>query len=299
MIQVSSLAAKGDLPNARGAVLLRNVSFTWERGVLAVLGAPYDGTTLLLQVLAGHVRARGGSVSVKEPIAHVPVDVVLPDALRVDEACELAGELRGEPRKHAPERLAPLGLEALASRRVRSLSPAEARGVALAIALSSTAPVLLIEEPLAMIEPTVPSRVAAAIRARASAGAAVIVTTASVRDATTLADRTSMLTRGVLAPVPEPLAHAGPGGSSMRVVLAPSDDARAHASALVAALTGDAAVAYVEAAGAVTVVARGPELAKLASAVTRAVAAARVEVEAIETAVMPLDAIRAAMGGVS
>ncbi len=302
MIEVASLSAKGDLPTARGAALLQNVSFTWERGVLAVLGAPYDGTTLLLSVLAGLVRPKSGRVQVRGAVAHVPVDVVLPDALRVEEVCELAGELRGDPRKPAPERLAPLGLEALARRRASSLSPAEARGVSLAIALSSTAPVLLVEEPLAMIEPTVPSRVIEAIRARAAAGACVVVTTASVRDATRVADQLGVLTRGVYAPLPPALAHVGPLGAGVRIVIAPTADARAQASSLVAALSEHASVTSVDAAGAgptaaatIAIHVRGPDLVALASAVTRAIASARVDVEAIETAVMPLDAIRATL----
>lgn len=302
MIAVSALSAKGDLPTARGAALLTNVSFTWERGVLAVLGAPYDGTTLLLSVLAGMVRPKAGRIDVRGAIAHVPVDVVLPDALRVEEACELAGELRGEPRRPAPEKLALLGLEALAKRRVSSLSPAEARGVALAIALGGTAPVVLVEEPLAMIEPTVPSRVIGAIRARAAAGACIVVTTASVRDATRLADQLGVLTRGVYAPLPPALAHVGPQGAGVRIVVAPTADARGQAAALVAALTEHASVTSIDASGTgpsaattIAIHARGPDLVALASAVTAAIASARVDVEAIETAVMPLDAIRATL----
>jgi ABC-type cobalamin/Fe3+-siderophores transport system ATPase subunit len=302
MIEIASLSARGDLPTARGAALLQNVSFSWERGVLAVLGAPYDGTTLLLSVLAGRVKPKAGRVQVRGAVAHVPVDVVLPDALRVEEVCELAAELRGEARKPAPERLAPLGLEALAKRRTSSLTPAEARGVSLAIALSSNAPVVLVEEPLAMVEPTVPSRVIDAIRARATSGACVVVTTSSVRDATRLADQLGVLTRGVYAPLPPALAHVGPHGAGVRIVIAPTADARAQAAALVAALTEHASVTSIDTSGngptaAATIAnhVRGPDLVALASAVTGAIASARVDVEAIETAVMPLDAIRATL----
>jgi ABC-2 type transport system ATP-binding protein len=302
MIDVVSLSAKGDLPAARGAALLRDVTFKWELGVLAVLGAPYDGTTLLLSVLAGLSRPRSGRVHVGATVAHVPVDVVLPDALRVDEVCDLAEAIRGEPRRAPSETLGLLGLEALSRRRVASLSPAESRGVALAVALASRAPVLLIEEPLAMIEPTVPSRVIEAVRARAAAGACVVVTTASVRDATRIGDQLGVLTRGAYAPLQPALAHVGPLGASIRVVIAKGADARAQAAALVLALTEHASVTSIDAAGAglvastsIAIHVRGPDLVALASAVTKAIGESRVAVEAIETSVMGLDAIRATL----
>lgn len=309
MIEVAGLHAKGEVATTaagggRGAVNLKNLTLTWERGVLAILGAPFDGTTLLLSVLAGQTRARSGRAAVRGTFAHVPVDVTLPDALRVEEVCELAAILRGEPQRPAVERLAMLGLEALAKRRTNSLSPAETRGVALAIAASSSAQTLLVEEPLAMIEPTVPSRVVAALRARAATGACVVVTTASVRDATRLADQLGVLTRGVYAPLPPALAHVGPQGAGVRVIIAPTVDARAHAAALVGALAEQAAVASIETgsagphalhAASIAVHVRGPDLVALATAVTHAVAKTRIAVDAIETGVLPLDAIRVAL----
>jgi ABC-2 type transport system ATP-binding protein len=302
MIEVASVSAKGELAATRQQAVLQNVSFIWERGVLALLGAPFDGTSLLLSILAGRANAKAGRATIRGTFAHVPLDVMLPDSLRVEEVCDLSGELRGEPRRPAVERLAPLGLEALAKRRSNSLTPVEARGVALAIALSSTAQTLLVEEPLSMIEPTVPSRVVSALRVRAAAGACVLVTTASVRDATRIADQLAVLTRGLYAPLPPALAHVGPQGAGVRIVIAPTADARAHATALVGALAEHAAIASIDAGGAgpmstttIAIHVRGPDLVALAMALTKAIGASGVEVEAIETSVMPLDAIRATL----
>lgn len=304
MIEVVSLFAKAEVAGTKQQAVLQNVSFTWERGVLAILGAPFDGTSLLLSILAGSTKPKSGRAAIRGTFAYVPLDASLPDALRVEEVCDLSAELRGEPRRPAGERLAMLGLESLAKRRTNSLSPVEARGVALAIALSSTAQTLLVEEPLSTIEPTVPSRVVAALRARAAAGACVVLTTASVRDATRTADQLAVLTRGVHSPLLPALAHVGPQGAGIRVVIAPTADARAHATALVGALAEHAAIASIEAgstgphglhAPSISVHARGPDLVALAAAVTRAIAKTRIAVDAIETGVMPLDAIRATL----
>lgn len=295
---------------ARGqrASLIKDVSVSWERGVLAVLGTPADGTTALLEAIAGITRIRGGRAVVdgsapalaRGRVTFVPLETTLPDSLRVDEVCELAGRIRGEPAQMPAARLAVLGLEALANRRVRSLSPGELRAVALAIALTSKSAILLVEEPLVGLEPSAPARVIEALRGRAAAGAAVVVTTASVRDATRLADQLGVLTQGVFTHLPASLAHVGQGGAKLRVVIAASS--ASEVSPFVAALSEEPAVAAVETAAyaatrvlhaAVAVVVSGTDLLTLARAVGAAAARTRAKVEAIESAVMPLDAIRA------
>jgi ABC-2 type transport system ATP-binding protein len=307
MIVLDGLNARARGDRARPPSTLNNVTLTWEKGVLAILGTPADGTTALLDVLAGVLPVRGGTATIdsREPalarsrVAYVPLDPALPDSLRVDEVCELAARLRGEPVTTAAARLAPLGVEKLANRRVRSLSRAEARAVSLAIALSSRAPVLLIDEPLVGLEPSAPARVLECLRARATAGAAVIVTTASVRDATSLADQLGMLTQGAFTHLPPSLAHVGTSGARLRVVVAAA--AATEVAPFVAALAEEAGIASIETAtfaatrvlhSAVSVVVSGADLLAIARAVGAAAAKTRAKVEAIESAVMPLDAIR-------
>jgi ABC-2 type transport system ATP-binding protein len=308
VITLEGARARASTERGRPMSRIENLTLRWERGVLAVLGTSGDGTTALLEVLAGLTPVRGGVVLVdgKPPadarprIAYVPLEAALPDALRVEELCDLAARIRGEAPATAASRLAPLGLEKLASRRARSLSQGEAHAVSLAIALTSKANVLLLEEPLAQLEPTAPGRVVEALRARAAAGAAVVVTTSSVRDATSLADQLGMLTQGVFTHLPPALAHVGPGGARLRVIV--TAGAKTDVAPLVAALSADPAVTSIETAAyaatrvlhaAVAVVVSGPDLLAVARAVGLAAANTGARVEAIESAVMPLEAIRA------
>lgn len=312
MIALEALQARVGAERGKPASIVKGVTFTWETGVLAVLGARADGTTALLEALAGLTRIRGGRALVdgrvpaqaRASISYVPLETSLPDALRVSEVCELAGQIRGEPAQAPASRLAVLGLEALANRRVRSLSAGEARAVALAIALTAKTPILLVDEPLAGLDASAPARVIEALRARAATGAAVVVTTASVRDATRVADQLGVLTRGVFSHLPPSLAHAGHGAAKLRVVLAVSMPS--EIAPFVAALSEETAIAGVETApfaatrtlhAAVSVVVSGNDLLTLARAVGAAAARTGAKVEAIESAVMPLDAIRAAIAG--
>jgi len=308
VIHLEGLYARAGGTAKRPPSRLENVTLTWEKGVLAVLGAPADGTTALLEMLAGVLPVRGGTATVagvppreaRAQVAYVPLQPVLPDPLRVSEVCELAARLRGEPAMTAAARLSPLGIESLAERSVRSLSRGEARAVSLAIALSSRASVLLIEEPFAALEPSASARVLEVLRARATAGACIVVTTASVRDATSFADQLGLLTQGVFTHLPPALAHVGTSGARLRVVV--SANAATEVAPFVSALAAESAIATVETAtfaatrvihAAVSVVVSGVDLLAVARAVGVAAARTGANVLSIESAVAPLDAIRA------
>ena len=306
MIAFTGAHARSKLADGKPS-LLKGVTLSWDGGVLAVLGTPADGTVALLEAAAGLTKVRAGSVAIaghapaasRTRIAYVPLACTLPDALRVDEVCELAGQLRGEPAQAPAARLAVLGLEALAKRRVRSLSPGESRAVSLALALSSKASVLLVDEPLVGLDGSAPARVIEALRERATAGAAVLVTTASVRDATRLGDQLGVLTQGVFAHLPASRAHVGASGAKLRVVI--GAESAPEIAPFVAALSLEAAVASVETStyvgtrilhAAVAVVVSGAELLEVARAVATAAARSDAKVLAIESAVLPLEALR-------
>jgi ABC-2 type transport system ATP-binding protein len=310
MIEVSNVSVSGPAEKGRLRATLRGVSLTSGPGILALLGASYDGTSLLLDVVDGTARPKTGRVTVfganpadaRSRIARVADLGFLPEALRVEEACALSSELRGEPPTPPRERLDRLGLGALASRVVRTLTIPERRSVALAIALASRADVLLVDEPLVAVDPVAPRLLVDALREKGKT-ACVIVTTASARDAAALGARVGVLTAGVYAPLSTELLHGDAKGASMRVVV-PASGGKAGGAALLAALSTDEAVARADSAAypaaepasaAVVLAVYGRSLSALAHAVTRAVASTGVDVELVEAATQPLDKIRAAL----
>jgi ABC-type multidrug transport system ATPase subunit len=291
---------------SRKAPLSRaGLTIAWGEGLHAIVGTVADGGPLLLALVAGRERVRTGELrvlghapddaSTRPQIALVPVAPQLPEALRVHEVLALAASLRGEPGRPAAERLAPLGLEALAPRAVRSLSPEEARAVAMTEALTSTrVRVLLLDEPLAGLDPRAAGRLPGLLRARAGDGAAVLIATASVRDAGELADDHVLLQAGVLvghAASLDALATFTPAGARMRVLA--SDP-----QALIAALAREPEIEAVARRDGV-VVARGGSARSLAQAVGRAVLAAGVEVVEMRLEPPSLDDTRLAVAGVA
>ncbi len=280
MIVLESVATR------RAPLALAEVSLAWEAGVHAIVAGPKDGGPLLLGLLGGLTRPRAGTLrvldgspadeAVRRRVARVPLEPALPEAMRVREVFALASAVRREPAGDAVARLASLGIEPLLDRRVRSLSREEARAVALAEALTApSVKVVLVEEPLVTMDPRAAGRAPRLFRERAQDGCAVVLATASMRDASELADDFvalrggRVLSRGACA---DALVEPSAEGASLRVVVRSAGDV----PALVAALSREAEVETIRREqGAVRL--RGRDASELARAASRAALAAGVE----------------------
>jgi ABC-2 type transport system ATP-binding protein len=268
VISVDELAAR------QAPLTLAPMTFALANGIHVLLGGPPDGGTLLLAVLAGRARVRRGravvldkppgDVSTRRAIALIPRASSLPEALTVAEMLDGSARIRGDAPSAADARLEQLGIASLAPRPIRSLSLSEAHAVALAEAITSpTVRVLLLEEPFASVDPRASVLLAERLRERAKGGAAILVATASARDATTLATSVLILSNGKLVRHGSTLESVAPSGSH-RVHVVASDP-----RALVAALARDAAVSQVALDGDAIVVEGGDRTA-VANAIARA-----------------------------
>ena len=289
-------------PRLRTPRVLGPITATLGAGVHALLGNVDDGVALVLAVLAARVRPTAGRVIVlgdapsldatRRSVAYVPLDVALPHPMRVEEAMAMAAEVRGEPPQDPRARLDALGLSPLATRKVRTLMPDEAHAVALAEALTSQARVLLLHEPYMLLDPRAAALLGGVLRARANAGACVLVGTASVRDAADLAEDLLIFERGLLVrrtSAFEGLAARGARGARLRVV---ASDTRA----LLAALAREPSITALEASDGVLLVGGG-DLVLVASAVAAAALRADTEILSLCPEAIPLEELRASLAG--
>jgi len=133
-------------------------------GITALVGPNAAGKSTLIKTWVGFEKPTRGSVRVAgiDPwkdrsgalahLGYVPQSPALYDGLSVEDHLDLARQLRpGFDREYARARLAQLDIPA--HRGARDLSGGQQAQVALAIALGTRAPILLLDEPLASLDP--------------------------------------------------------------------------------------------------------------------------------------------------
>jgi ABC-2 type transport system ATP-binding protein len=133
-------------------------------GITALVGPNAAGKSTLIKTWVGFERPTRGGVTVAgiDPwrdragalahVGYVPQSPSLYDALDVDDHLALAVQLRpGFDRAYARQRLDQLGIPG--HQRARSLSGGQQAQVALALALGTRAEILLLDEPLASLDP--------------------------------------------------------------------------------------------------------------------------------------------------
>jgi ABC-type Fe3+/spermidine/putrescine transport system ATPase subunit len=166
---VTGLRLRGVEARPCGARVLRGVDLEVPvGGRLALVGPSGAGKTTLLRVIAGLEPSARGRVDAggraldglpphRRPIAMVFQDArLLPNmdaAENVAFALRAAGAGRRERRARADALLAEVGLDGLGRRAVRGLSGGEQQRVALARALCPGPELLLLDEPMASVDP--------------------------------------------------------------------------------------------------------------------------------------------------
>jgi ABC-type Fe3+/spermidine/putrescine transport system ATPase subunit len=211
---------------------VEDLSLTIAPGELvALVGASGSGKTTTLRIAAGYETADRGRVLLAEgggtprDITHEPPQrrgfgmvfqhYALFPHMRVEENVAFGLEARGlgkRPRlDQAREALAAVGLEDKAARPVQALSGGEQQRVALARALVFKPRVLLLDEPLSNLDPTLRQTMRDELRATLRrSGVTALFVTHDQEDAFAVADRVAMLSGGRLLQVgtPESLYHA-------------------------------------------------------------------------------------------
>ena len=199
---------------------LRDVSLTLHPGVTAVIGWSGAGKTSLLNVLAGFEKAERGSVRGTASVAWVPQDGGLWPHCTAREHLAIARHGGGG----LDSRLAAFDLAARAEARPHELSQGEQARLSVARALAAKAEVLVMDEPLAHVDPARAGNYWRVIREHLTAtGASLVFSTHLPEIALGEAERVVCLSDGRVVhdglvrelydapPTPELMTFLGPG----------------------------------------------------------------------------------------
>jgi Cu-processing system ATP-binding protein len=178
---------------------------------VAILGPNGSGKTTTLKAAAGLLRPTSGSVLVGDPerpamepdarraISYLPQRVSFPDALTGREVVEFYRRLRGGAPPRTTEVLRLVALNGASDRPTGSYSGGMAQRLGLAVAVVADAPVLLLDEPTASLDPDGLCAFYGVVDRRRREGHTLLFTSHQLGDVERLADRFVVLVEGRLA----------------------------------------------------------------------------------------------------
>jgi ABC-type Fe3+/spermidine/putrescine transport system ATPase subunit len=220
-VSAGALALKGITRRFGGHTAVDNVSLEIAAGeLLALIGASGSGKTTTLRIVAGYEVPDSGTVTLDgRDITDLPPQnrgfgmvfqhYALFPHMPVEENVAFGLEARGVPKAKRLERarsaLESVGLGGAGHRGIQSLSGGEQQRVALARALVIEPQVLLLDEPLSNLDPTLRQTTRDELRAMLHrVGVSALFVTHDQEDAFAIADRIAVIRKGKLLQVGTP-----------------------------------------------------------------------------------------------
>ena len=191
---------------------VEGVDFSVEPGeAVALLGPNGSGKTTTLKAAAGLVRPTAGRVLVGDPaadsstpaarrsISYLPQRVSFPESLTGAEVVEFYRRLRGSSLERTKEVLRMASLNGASGRPLSTYSGGMVQRLGLAVAALPDAPVMLLDEPTAALDPDGLCAFYGLVERRRRDGRTLLFSSHQLGDVERLADRFLLLIEGRLA----------------------------------------------------------------------------------------------------
>jgi Cu-processing system ATP-binding protein len=195
-------------------VAVNDLTLEVRRGEsLALLGPNGSGKSTTLKAAAGLIRPTSGDVLLGEPgepagrpsardlVSFLPQRVTFPDTLTGRDVVEFYRSLRGAAPARTNEVLRFASLNGAADRAVGTYSGGMTQRLGLAVAVLPEAPVFLLDEPTAALDPDGLAAFYLLVDRHAAEGRTVLFTSHQLGDTERLADRFAVLVAGRLVAV--------------------------------------------------------------------------------------------------
>lgn len=194
-----------------GVHAVKDLTFRIEPGeVVALLGPNGSGKTTSIKAAAGLIRPSHGTVLIGEPgrpsieaearqaCSFLPQRVTFPDSLTGREVAEFYCRLRGRGSERIQEVMALTGLNGSSARAVGTYSGGMTQRLGLAVAMAAQAPILLLDEPTAALDPDGTCAFYALVESRRAEKQTVLFSSHQMGDVERLADRFAVMVAGRL-----------------------------------------------------------------------------------------------------
>ncbi len=210
------LAAKGIKKSYDSCCALTDASIELPAGsITGLIGPNGAGKSTLLRILAGLDKPDSGEIlfSSSKPdrnkIGMAPQEIALYPTLTGMENIWFFGRLFGQSHHHCAALLETVGLKPKANARVSTYSGGMQRRLNLAVSLVGNPDVLLLDEPMAGVDPTSRQALRVFLRSLADKGLAILLATHLLEDAARLCDRVAVIrdgyVSGTVSPEHQPL----------------------------------------------------------------------------------------------
>ena len=177
--------------------------------VFGLLGPNGAGKSTLLRILLGFLRPSSGkariggfdcyreSLQVRQMVAYMPGDVRMFPGLKARSTIQTMARLRGQADLETAWRVARV-LELDLDCRVKAMSTGMRQKLALVLAFSNNAPLLILDEPTANLDPTMRSRVMNLVSEMGEKGQTVVFSSHVLAEIEEVCDRVGILKSGKL-----------------------------------------------------------------------------------------------------
>lgn len=188
--------------------VLNNVTLNFKQGTTtALLGPNGSGKTTIIKTILGLVKPESGMVHVnnqpvnntwqyRASIGYMPQIARYPDNLAVRELLDMIADLRNENPALSDELIHEFELEPHCEKPMRSLSGGTRQKVSAVAALMFDAPILILDEPTAGLDPVMARRLKDFVRKEQANGKTILLTTHVLAEIEELADDVAFLLEG-------------------------------------------------------------------------------------------------------
>lgn len=206
---VTALELRDATVQYKGVSVLRSVSLTVAPGeVHALVGLNGAGKSTLMRAALGMIPLSSGSARVAgiavgpgvdwSAVGHLVGPPFAYPELTVEATLRVAAELALAPRTAVDVAIDEFDLSAARKRRVRTLSSGNRQRTGLAAALIGAPRLLVLDEPTNALDPAAIITLRESLRARAAAGAAVIVSSHHLDEVARIAHSITVIHRGAV-----------------------------------------------------------------------------------------------------